>query len=227
MNGDNGDENNRIHKKIRDLSPEAVELLYKMGLKDDRPNPAEEFLYNLSLRRDFQRDLQLNRLVLDIPQMGFTKEEERQKWFKSQKGLEGLNYLSVTQLIAEKYKIPLDYQIGLDSYIFFGDDRILQMTNQWGLAQILPPAHTLEADDVDLERSYQEEKEPYAKIIVPGNSSKEEILKYIRKNWNKVEEILKKQGWTPKKRIRRTIYKERKVDQGTLARAYKRTSIGS
>lgn len=177
--------------------------------RDDKPNKAEEFLYKLSLRRDFQHDLQVYRLAIDMPQDGFVGEKERQNWFKRNKDFDGMRAVFAIHELRKKYKIPLAYMFALDSYLFFGDARGMEWMNKWSNVLILPPKHTLNQSDADMEELYRDNGEPYAKLLILGNGTKSEALDFINNNWEKVEGILKKQGWVKKKRVGRTHYKQR------------------
>ena len=81
----------------------------------------------------------------------------------------------------------------MDGFIFFGKstgDKELRLQGRcYSSAKVLPPAHTLDADDVDLEDFYKEHKEPYAKILVFGDNTKSEVLGYLEQNWDEVEKI--------------------------------------
>jgi hypothetical protein len=96
----------------------------------------------------------------------------------------------------------------IDDYIFFGEIR--SKANKQ-----LPPsvvferyAHRADMNLGDVEEFYKETGEPYAKLFILGNASKSDVLDYINKNWEKVEEILTEQRGI-RKVVRKTIYKKR------------------
>jgi len=110
--------------------------------------------------------------------------------------------------LQKKYDIPLAYLFGLNDYLFFNEYR----SGEWERfdpAVLLPPEHILNDEDIDLEEFYKDNKEPYVKLLILSNSKKTDVIKFIRNNWERVEEILKRQNWTPKDRVRKTIYKKR------------------
>jgi len=179
-------------------------------MKGDTLNKGEEFLYKMFLDPAFQNDLEISREFLGIPKGGFDKEEERQQWFESENKKENTEPKAMSEIlrIQKKYKIPVSYLFGLNDYLFFNDARNMSW-QKFSVATILPPAHTLDSDDVDLEDFYRDNSEPYAKLLIFGNGTKNDVINYIRKYWKEVEEILKKQDWKPQGKVRKTIYKDR------------------
>ncbi|MFA5124453.1 MAG: hypothetical protein WC473_01320 [Patescibacteria group bacterium] len=179
--------------------------------KGEQANRSEEYLYKLSLNDKFQADVLELRRILGIPSEGVKDQDDRQKCFADT--TKDIFVLDALFYLQEKYKVPLDYVFHLDDFIFFGKstgDKKFQLPGYYySSAKILPPKHTLEPDDVDLEEFYKDHKEPYVKILVFGDSTKSEVLGYLNQNWNQVEKILTQQGWKPQKRVRKTVHKER------------------
>lgn len=176
--------------------------------KGDRPNPGEELLYHLSGNQEFQQDLLKARKFLGIPEEGFPDEDMCKKWLKDGNALD---LLSADLYFQKKYKISIAYRFYIDDYIFFGEIRS-KVNKQ------LPPsvvferyAHRADMDLGDVEEFYKETGEPYAKLFILGNASKSDVLDYINKNWEKVEEILTEQRGV-RKVVRKTIYKKRNLD---------------
>ncbi|MDD5760360.1 MAG: hypothetical protein PHI06_14935, partial [Desulfobulbaceae bacterium] len=109
--------------------------------------------------------------------------------------------------LCKKYRIPFAYAFYLHDYISysrtFPDHDVSFVT----IGQ--PTKHTFEPFDPDHEGYYQRRGEPYAKLLISGDGHKSDVLKYIENNWDKIEDILKEQGWTRPKKIRKTINKDR------------------
>lgn len=174
--------------------------------KGDRSNPGEEFLYKLSLKPEFQLDLINARKRLEIPDNGFSNGQEKTNRFKQP--LKIILFISTLESLSRDYKIPKPYIGILDRYVCFND----VFSKKQGLpdvASIEPPAGMLKPTDINMESYYWESAQPYAKLLIFGSSRKSDVIKFIEKNWNKVEEILKKQGWTRPKTVRRTLFKKR------------------
>lgn len=169
--------------------------------KSDRPNPGEEFFYKLSLGPEFEKDLRRERIGIGIPKNGFKTKEEQQYWLrKNSKKI--ITISTVWQRLRARYKIPKSYLFPyLNSYLFFG-----KIPN-WKppVAQIGSPVDNLE-NDIE---NYIDE--PYAKVIIFGNATKSDAIKFITEEWDNIEKILKKQGWSRPPKIRRTIHKERNI----------------
>jgi hypothetical protein len=165
--------------------------------KGDKPNPKDEFFFDLSLNPEFNQDIVDARKKLGIPDGGLTKETI-EPWFDKP------HDSSVIYAFFEKkkYRIPLAYMTFLYDYVLFGE---------WGspsypeVAIILPPIHTLDPQHVDFdpEEYFCQHNEPYARILVLGNGRKKHVLNFISKNSNEVEKILEKQEWKRPKMIRR------------------------
>lgn len=178
--------------------------------QDSKPNPGVEIFHKLSLKEEFGKDLIEARKVLGIPERGFKEQVERLNWYEQPH--DSLLLIDMWLKLRKKHKIPLAHMLALEDYLFF--DRAGAITQQIPEpALILPPAHTLDEDDPDMEEFYSRNDEPYVKLIIPGSSTKSDILDFLRENWSRVEDVLKQQGWTRPRRIRKTEEENRKRDK--------------
>ncbi len=84
---------------------------------DNKTNKAIEFLYKLSMRNDFIRDVEEVKKLLKIPNKGFENIEARLKWIDEIDTLELMNEIL---FIREKYSVPLAYNSVLQEYIETG-----------------------------------------------------------------------------------------------------------
>ncbi len=181
--------------------------------KGDRPNPGEEFLYKLDGQAKFH-DVLLNwRKIIGIPDQGLGKEV---KWEKEWERLisndrTAVKIMAAAQNLQWKFKIPMTYFRFIYLYLCFG----YVPSEFWGeneFVKILKPDSLLnpggDNEEKDLITIF---REPYVKLLIPGTSRMSDVTDYLTKHWNKVEEILKLQGWEKPKPIRKTIHKQRNL----------------
>ena len=168
----------------------------------DKTNAGEEFLYRLSLRRGFQDDLKKARAHLDIPDAGFASKEDHLTWLE-QNMHRMLDVLSVNRSLLEKYKIPLAYYAHLETHIDFGGRGAERV-------ETVPVVVDFDVDESqDLGALYRELGEPYVRLFILGNAQKTDVLDFISKHWEPIENALYVQRGGPRARIRKTTHKDR------------------
>ena len=159
-----------------------------------------------SFKPEFEFDIRNARKRLGIPKEGFEDRKDRHACLKNP--MKAVVFIAALESIIRDYKIPSAYTPILDEYIFFSE-AYLRKQQVPEIAIIEPPMSMLRANEITMEDYYWNFSEPYAKLLIPGNSKKNDVIEFIDKNWNKVEAIFKKQDWTKPKKVRRTDYKER------------------
>lgn len=173
--------------------------------KGDRPNPGEEFLFKLSLKENFQRDLINARKHLGIPEKGSTGESDRQKWLANH---DVFDLLAVELELQKRYKISVAYQEFLDDYIFFGKLKSKVTTKKPPVAIIDQFSHKF--DSGNIEEFYRETGEPYVKVLIFGWGSKNDVVEFIKNNWKTIEGALWEQRGGHGREIIRKTCKQRK-----------------
>ncbi len=174
-------------------------------------NHAEEYLYKLSTKTKFGELLTEVRRKMDIPIDGIGEtiewKKEHEKLLNDPK--KAFDLLIFTELAQFKYKIPLAYSPYISVYLCFGFIPN-EFEEPFGV-RVLAPSYMANLDDLYGEKEIHKyfPHEPYARLIVFGTSTKSEVIKFIEENWDEVEEVFKKQGWSRPKKIRQTVHKKR------------------
>lgn len=180
-------------------------------MKGDNINKAEEFLYKLSLQPKFAEFLTTFRDNSGIILDGSVKNEQWQdKWNSLINNPEiAFRILVYSELAQRKFKIPISYAPFIRLYMCLG--YIPKELNEVEPAKICPPPFMLKNGETDEEKEIKKfySKEPYVKLLIFGTSTKSDIIKYIKNNWDKIEKILEQQGCKPKGRIRQSPKKKR------------------
>ena len=173
-------------------------------------NRGEEFIYKLSLNEEFEKDIAATRAAFGIPERGIKTTKEEWIWSHSD-AMDTFEYFDTLKKFCQSHKIPMGYEHSLESYILYGINSKLKLAEPTVARIVHPQKIKLTALKNSIEGYYQRHGEPYAKILVFGNGSKSDVLRYIEKNWSDVEDVLKKQGWNKLRKIKKTIYKERNI----------------
>ena len=182
--------------------------------KGDKPNAAEEFLYKLFSQPKFNEYLANYRKRAGIPKDGLGKTKN---WKKEWNLLindpkKAFVILVATEHLQTKFKIPVVFTPFIRFYFCFGYVP-KEFSKRVNVAKICPPIHLLNPEHENEEEEIQTyfPYEPYAKLLIFGTSRKSDVIEFIEKNWNKVESVMKRQGWVRPKMVRRTIYKRRNL----------------
>lgn len=189
--------------------------------KGDKLNKAKELLYKLSLRDDFRLDVQQMRGHFGIN----PSEENREKLAKYVTKENAINVSGWENYILKKYKIPLAYLSALGTYIRFDS---LDNLGKTEVAFIDRYAH--KDWNGYVEEWYKHEKEPFVKIIVLNADSKDDLHKFIDKNWEEIQMILMEQGRDPE-RVRHKGERNKEIDKlivryGKLSTTQLKTKLG-
>ena len=180
--------------------------------KGIKTNKAIELLYRLSLRVDFQKDIEKARIILNIPSHGFSSYRERQE---SINNIDSILFTDQILNILKKYKISLAYYVPLQEYLEMG--KIKTKTKQEEFVAVIDDfAHRNDIDSGNLEEFYREFGEPFAKVLILGNSTKSDVIDFINRNWNKIQSILAEQGNNPNQRIRKKKDKNKDRDKNII-----------
>lgn len=154
----------------------------KKGVTKDKPSRAEEILFVLSLRSDFQSDVNAARAKYSP---------------------EGILELM------QKYKIPSQLYESVRDYIQTNSTQSrakrvneVALIEQWATFDD-------RAEQEPLENMYRVRGEPYVKLFLLSGGSKSDIHDFIDKKWPKIEEMFSMQGADTHKRIRVRNHKER------------------
>lgn len=175
---------------------------------DNKTNKAIEFLYNLSLNDNFIKDINEAKKFLKIPEKGFKgfTDDDRLKLINNKKT--AMDLMGAILHLAKKYSIPLAYHSVFQEYIETGKLETKRRQDEF-VAFIDPTAHRTDFNPGHVEDYYNATGEPFAKLIILGNNSKTDVMNFIDKNWEKIEEVFLEQGHDVNKRVRNKIYKNR------------------
>lgn len=174
---------------------------------DKETNRADEWLFDLSLRKDFSSDVASLRRKLRIPDEGFRPGEMPMEW------RDHVPYWYIPPYYAEgemfelfkKYGIPLIYSDEVRAYIETGEVASRQKPLDL-IGSVDQYAHRAQFAG-DLDKAYRELGQPFVKIYL-FNGTKEQVHRFIDKNWELIRHVFYQQGVDADKTVKVTTTKK-------------------
>lgn len=196
------------NRRILVLSDRVRDKVKKGEKRPDKEtNRADEWLFDLSLRKDFSSDVASLRRKLEIPDEGFRPGEMPMEW------RDHVPYWYIPPYYAEgemfelfkKYNIPLKYSDEVRTYIETGQVKskkrpldLIGLVDQY--------AHNAQFPG-DLDTAYREFGQPFVKIYL-FDGTKEQVHRFIDKNWPLIRDVFAQQGVDADKSVKVTIMKK-------------------
>lgn len=172
--------------------------------KGGQTNRADELVYDLSLRSNFQKDVFSIRRRLGIPEAGFSNESDRLRWLTPKVALSV--WKSISSLL-QKHSIPPIYRMPIARFVETGSTKSCTRPSDT-VAAIDRYAHRSDIPVGNMDEAYRASRQPFAKLYLFG-STKEEVHRFIDQKWDEVREIFLEQDLDTEKRSRRKMYKDR------------------
>lgn len=172
----------------------------------------KELLYEVIMSDEFWRDVARIRKEYDIPLEGFKNENEKIDWLEKL-NLKALKIFTSEIDLSIKYQIPIFNRADLTWYVYFGNPNQRKLNSQtYEDTDVLidPIAHkdyALHLTNPD--RLYVDAKQPFVKLYIFDTATSKGTTKFIKENWEKIQEILMEQRQDTKKRIRVKNNRER------------------
>jgi hypothetical protein len=168
-------------------------------------NYAEELIYKLSAVKGLGKDILEIRSDFGIPKDGLGGFDKKIDFLLDQYSPK----LDIRiKNLRNKYGISIAYEYAFDDFVLCGGLGFGNSNPEPIFAMIQPPP----TDELnDFEYGLLGRGEPYVRLLMFANAKKTQILNFIDKHWNEVENHFIKQGVERPKRVRKVVYKERNL----------------
>ena len=179
-------------------------------------NKLKELIYRLSIKKDFQNNIEKLREKYKIKNLPNNKIEYLANWMKINKD-EVLSLSLDTAKITRKYKIPFQNFNYILGYILTQNTiETTEFINESCVeCEIVQPNNKLRYGP---EQVYNEAGIKYVKLLITEHASVRDVKNYLDRNWHKMEGYRKEQG-VVRKQIRTTQQKARNKRICELVRA--------
>lgn len=178
---------------------------------DTKNSKVRELLYEAIMSDEFWDDVMEIRKEYGIPTDGFKKEEEKMEWLEKHR--DRITEIFPLEIdMAAKYRIPVFNRTDLSWYLYFGNrnNKILneKISDQTDFL-IDPVAHLYGSKNGNLDDMYIDAKQPFVKLYIFDTAGSKGTARFIKENWDKIEEMFDEQRQESKKLIRVKNNKDR------------------